>query len=244
MIQNGIDYYNIEEQINNKEEHSCTADFSWPVSEASPLQLRSQELLDSKPRGEVEPLDSGGWVEAAAPLGPHNVKRALIQLFKNPAGAKKVKIRLNLVDGENPEFIAPLQPKSNLTNFLKHTGDHREQAREWFHSLRTHSKKQYGVLPQQGKFHLKTGARSSRLHTISVEPDCYASVSYAQEDRVYVGFLKLYDLMLSEIEFQDQYLSELQKKAAVRGQCLWINPRFDERQRPLTWAEQRKKQNK
>lgn len=240
MTKNGIDYYNIEQQINNIEQHSCNDYLSWPSSEASPQSRGSQELSDSQPRGEVEPLDSGGWVKAAAPLGNHNVKRALVQLFKNPNGAKKVKIRLNLDDGENPEFIAPLQPRSNLTNFLKHTGEYKEQAREWFKELRAHSKSRYGVTPQQGKFHLKTGKRENKMQTITVEPECYCAVSYCQEDRVYVGYLKLYDLWLPEIVFEDQYLSEKQRKSSVRGQTLWINPRFDERVRPLTWQERRK----
>jgi hypothetical protein len=238
--QNGIDYYNIEEHNNNKREHSCNDCVSVPVGRASPSAHEVSEFLDSRPREKEELLDSGAEAEDQAPLGPHNIKRAMIQFFNNPDG-RKLKIRVNLEDGTNAEYIAPLQPVSNLTNFLKHTGDYKENAREWFTAMRSYCKKAYETKPQQGKFHENTGKRGQRMKTITVEPSCYASVCYNPTDRNYISFVKLYDLILTDIGLEDGYLSELQKKTNVRGQFLWINPKFDTRQRPLTWAEKRKR---
>lgn len=230
-MKNGVEYYNIEEQKYNKEEHITTMSSFGLLCEASPLE-------DSMPRGEGEPLDSGAEAEEA-PLGPHNVKRALIQLFKNDT-QKKVKIRVNLSDGSNAEFIAPLQRTSNLTNFLKHTGEYKEDARQWFTTLRKHCKDTYGARPEQGKFHLNTGKRTNKIKTITVEPDCYASVVYNAQDRIYVGYVKLYDLILEDIQFESEYLTNLQKKTNVKGQYLYINPCFDLRKRPKTFAQLRK----
>jgi hypothetical protein len=237
--QNGVGYYNIEEHKYNIEEHSCNDSVSLPVGRAAPSAHEVAKPLDLEPRDEVEPLDSGAE-EEAAPLGPHNVKRALVQFFNNPDG-RKIKVRLNLADGTNAEFIAPLQPKDNLTNFLRYTGDYKEQAREWFTKIRAYCKREYGTKPQQGKFHENTGKRTNKLKTITIEPTCYASVVYNQTDRIYVGYIKIYDVLLTELQLDDGYLSELQKKTNVRGQYLWINPLFDTRTRPLTWAEKRKR---
>lgn len=238
-MKKGVDYYNIEEYKNNIGEYSCNDSISVLVGRASPQAQEPPKPLDLEPREQGEPLDSGA-AEEAAPLGPHNVKRALVQFFNNP-DRRTVKVRLNLTDNTNVEFIAPLQPRDNLTNFLRHTGDHKQEAREWFVAVRSHCKTQYGARPQQGKFHENTGKRTSKLKTITVEPTCYASVVYDATQRTYIGYIKLYDLMLTELCFEDAYLTENQKKTNVRGQSLWINPRYDTRQRPLTWAEKRKK---
>jgi hypothetical protein len=244
LPQNGVGYYNKGEYKDNKEEYIPNGTSSVLLGRASPLAsphaIREVESLDSKPRGKEELLDSGAAAEDLAPLGPHNIKRAMIQFFNNPDG-RKFKVRVNLADGTNAEFIAPLQPISNLTNFLKHTGDHKEDAREWFTEIRAYCKKQYETKPQQGKFHENTGKRGQRMKTIAVEPSCYGSVCYNPEDRSYIGFVKIYDLILSDIGLEEGYLTELQKKNNVRGQYLWINPRFDTRERPLTWAEKRKR---
>jgi len=244
-LHNGVEYYNIEEHKNNKEEHIATTlrDVSsgkaTPLS-ASPLTQKglAQESLDSRER---EVVMEG---EEEAPLGPHNVKRAIVQLFNNEGGQRKLKIRLNLDDGTNAEFIAPLQPKSNLTNFLRYTADSKDTAREVFTGMRKYVRDLLGVTPQQGKFHERVGARTGGMQTIQVEPQCYGAVGWNGDDKTYLGWIVLYDLQLKGIALEDGYLSEAQKRTGVRGQYLWINPQFDERQRPKTWAQKRKEQPK
>lgn len=239
---NGVDYYNKGEYRDNKEKYIPNGTSSLLLGRASPLAspaaIREAESLDSKPRGEGEPLDSGATAEAA-PLGNHNVKRCLIQLFGNKEG-RKLKVRLNLTDDSNVEFIAPLQPKSNLTNFLKHTGDSKDFAREWFTSIRKKAKATFNVQPQQGKFHLNRG-RKTKMQLTQVEPECYGAIAYDADCGEYAVYIKLYDLWILEEHLTSDYLTEAQKKTNVRGQRLWINPIFDTRERPLTWAETRKR---
>ena len=39
--------------------------------------------------------------------------------------------------------------------------------------------------------------------------------------------------------FSSTYLTEAQKKIGVKGQDVFINPKYETRQRPKTWAELR-----
>lgn len=236
-VQNGNDYYNKEQQTNNKLQYISNESLSIPLGRTSSLNDESL-VIGTRPTEEGEPLDSGASEEA--PLGPHNVKRALIQLFCNDDGTRKLKVRVNLTDGENADFIAPLQKYSNLTSYLRHTGEYKNTAREWFTSIRKYCKNTYGIKPQTGKFHLVTHKYTAQQKSIQVEPDCYGSIVYEREERIYFGFVKLYDLMLSEIDLFDGNLTPKQRSTGVRGQYLWINPRYDDRVRNKTFAQQRK----
>lgn len=237
-MKNGIDYYNIEEEKDKKEKDITTSCRFSLLTEATPLTYREVESLDSKPREEGEPLDSGA--EEEEPLGPHNVKRALFTLFNNDNGRRNIAVRLNLADGTNAEFVAAVQQKSNITNYLKHTGEHKESAREWFTEIRSYCKKQLGVMPQTGKWHLNQKKRGTTLQTIQVEPLCYGSVAYDKESTEYVLFARMYDLYIMSELMTSESLSQKQKTQGVRGQFLWINPKFDNRQRPKTFAQLKK----
>lgn len=237
---NGIDYYNIEKEKDNREQYIATGLRSSLLAEATPLTHREVESLDSEPREEGEPLDSGA--EEETPLGPHNVKRALFTLFNNDNGRRNLAVRLNLADGTNAEFVAAVQQKSNLTNYLKHTGEYKESARDWFVQIRKHCKEKMGVMPQTGKWHLNQKKRGTGLQTIQVEPLCYGSVAYDKESTEYMLFVKMYDLYIKNELMTSESLSEKQRAQGVRGQFLWINPRFDDRQRPKTFAQLRKEQ--
>jgi hypothetical protein len=236
-MKNGIDYYNIEKEKDNREEDITTSCRSSLLAEATPPTHREVESLDSSPREEGEPLDSGAEEE---PLGPHNVKRALFTLFNNDNGRRNLAVRLNLTDGTNAEFVAAVQQKSNLTNYLKHTGIYKETAREWFTGIRKYCKQEMGVMPQTGKWHLNQKKRGTGLQTIQVEPQCYGSVAYDKESTEYMLFVKMYDLMIMNELMTSESLTEKQRAQGVRGQFLWINPRFDDRQRPKTFAQLRK----
>lgn len=238
--QNGVEYYNKEEQRNNKEEHITTTTSFVSLgrtssSDASHLSKDTLLAQDSSESREREVVMEG----EEAPLGNHNVKRAIIQLFNNDSGTRKLKIRLNLDDDTNAEFIAPLQPRSNLTNFLRYTADAKEEARQVFVGLRKHIKNTLGVTPQQGKFHERVGARTGSKQTIQVEPGCYGAIGWCAEDKQYQCWIVLYGLELLAIPLSDEHITAAQKRSNVRGQYLWINPKFDTRVRPKTWAQKR-----
>jgi len=238
---NGVEYYNIEEQNYNKEEHIATTRPLVSSGRTSSSEASPPSKETGLAQGSSEPRERKVVLEAEeAPLGPHNVKRAIVQLFNNEDGKRKLKIRLNLSDGTNAEFIAPLQPKSNLTNFLRYTADDKQLARKVFTSIRSHVKETLGVTPQQGKFHERVGTRTNKMQTIQVEPGCYGAIGYNTQEKQYQAWIVMYDLHLADIPLDDTYISEKQKRVGVRGEYLWINPRFDERKRPLTWAEKRK----
>tara|TARA_R110000796_G_scaffold103973_1_gene213478 strand:- start:59 stop:370 length:312 start_codon:yes stop_codon:yes gene_type:complete len=81
-LHNGVEYYNIEEQRNNIGEHIATTlrDVSSgkaSPSSASPLiqEGLAQEFLDSRER---EVVMEGEEEAPLGPLGPHNVKRAIV----------------------------------------------------------------------------------------------------------------------------------------------------------------------
>ena len=238
-MNNGVEYYNIEEQRNNKEEHIRTTTSLISLGRTSSSEASPQVIETALCQGSLEPREREVVLEEE-PLGPHNVKRAIIQLFNNEGGSRKLKIRLNLSDGTNAEFIAPLQPKSNLTNFLRYTADSKAHAREVFTTVRAHVKQVLGVTPQQGKFHERVGSRTDQIQTIQVEPGCYGAIGWCAEDKQYQAWIVMYGLQLHAIPLDNSYVSEKQTKSGVRGQYLWINPKFDERKRPLTWAEKRK----
>ena len=241
ICQNGVEYYNKEEQRNNKEEHitTTTSFVSLGRTSSSDASHLSKDTLLAQ--GSSEPREREVVMEGEeAPLGNHNVKRAIVQLFNNDSGTRKLKIRLNLDDDTNAEFIAPLQPRSNLTNFLRYTADAKEEARQVFVGLRKHIKRTLGVTPQQGKFHERVGARTGSKQTIQVEPGCYGAIGWCAEDKQYQCWIVLYGLELLAIPLSDEHITAAQKRSNVRGQYLWINPRFDTRTRPKTWAQKRK----
>ena len=235
--QNGIEYYNKEEENNNKEQdiakHICDVSLG-RTSSSDPTDIGSLAQGSSEPR-EVEVVLEGA---EEAPLSDLNVKRALFTMFNNDGGRRNLAVRLNLADDTNADFVASLQPRSNITNYLKHTGEFKESAREWFRAVRKYGKENY-TMPQQGKWHENVHRKGKTLQPIQVEPMCYASAAYDPEDKQYVMFVKLYDLILWDVPLDAGYLSAKQKETGVRGQYLWINPRFDTRVRPLTWAQKR-----
>jgi hypothetical protein len=237
---------NIKEHTNNIQEQNCASttslgqvdlETSSPNRECEPLDSNSRE----KSKEEREPLDSREEESGVEPafLGLHNVKRALFQIFKNSNGLYKLKVRLNLEDGDNLEFIAPLQKTAKKSNFMKHAAN-AEQASEFWVAVRKYVKKRYLLDPLLGKFHEKTGGRKNIKQSFTVEPDCYAGVWFDTELKCYRFISILYDLVIEDQIIDDDYLTEKQKKSGAVGQYLWINPKFDTRSRPMTAAERKK----
>lgn len=235
MREKGVDYYNIEKEKDKIGKDIVMTSRSSLLAEATPP---SNEERGFPPQGEET---ESGYSTPAAPIGEHNVKRAIFQLFVNDNKRKVAKVRLNLTDDQNVEFVAALQPKSIITNFLKHTGEHKEDAREWFKLCRQSSKQIYGTTPQQGKWHMKANTYASgKIQTVTVEPECYVGVAYDQELKEYALFAKLYDLIIWNEHLDSGYVTEKQRQSGVRGQYLWINPQFDTRSRPKTFAQRQR----
>ena len=245
---NGVGYYNIEEQTNNIEEHITMMASHLSLGQASPsgashLVTRAVELVDSSQQEEGEPLDSRDFERAPAEeslISEKLVKRALIQFFDNGEDSKqrrKLKVRLNFVDDTNWEFIAALT--SDRRNFLKHTVE-RDVAAGWWNKHKEKIKRIYNTSPWGGKFHVNHG-RTQGKQAVQVEPNCFASVWYQPEDRGYACSLALYDFILMDVDLFKESLTDLQRKSGVKAQFLWINPEHNTVKRNKTFAELRRK---
>lgn len=230
-LHNGNDVYNKEEYKDNKEEYIANGS---SLLSSGRTSSSDQEAL---PQGSLDPAERRSGIDSLPPpISQDDVARAYITLFKNPK-RNSISVRLNLADGNNVQFIASLQPKGNLTSFLRHTGTHKEQAREWFVALRKHCKETYGNRPQTGKFHENNYLKTDKLQPTTVEPGCYASVVYDPFEKVYKAWLMIYDFSLEGIDLDDGNLTDAQRANNVRGSHLYINPTHDKRKRPQTWAE-------
>lgn len=225
---------NIQEHTNNIKEQNCvnTTPLGKSDTETSSQtdsdSLKGQELLDS---------ESGRETPA---FGPHNIKRCVWQIFRNDTGNYKLKCRLNLTDGENVEFIAPLQKTPKKSNFVKHAPDP-QQASDFWRLIRSYVKHNYNIQPLVGKFHEKTGGRKNTKVSFNVEPECYGAAWFDADLKCYRFSAMIYDLQIEDAIIDDAYITKKQKHTGVVGQYLWINPAFDTRQRPMTAAERRKK---
>lgn len=191
---------------------------------------------------EVEPLDSGAQAHGPTPVLTRDmVKSAIVQLFDNGEDAVqryKLKIRLNLVDGEDVEFIANLT--KDMRNFKKyHPEASKELIIEMANEERKIIKKQYGSYPYVGKFHLN---QKQSLQRNQIEPFTLAVVYWDADAKGWSGVLKVYDFVI-EFDLFTEFVTEKQKKSGVKSQSTWTNPKY-QAPRPMTWAERRAAQGK
>lgn len=234
MEENGVDYIT----KNNKEKQRRTkyANSSEFLSgQASGLKVNDASGKEATLK---ENFSSQVGIICSTPLEEKDVLRCMVQMWDNGEDSKqryKLKVRLNLVDGSNADFIAPLT--KDPRNFIKHTHD-RDLAREW----RDHSNRQinaiYGVRPWLGKFHFVQSAYTSKYHKQSVEPNCFATVWWDEQAREWSSTFCIYNFALEEVDMQARNVSKLQWAKGCRSSRLWINPQHDNTARPLTWAEQ------
>lgn len=211
--------------------------------DASPPSIGTQEPLDSRskeeePRGQ-ELLDSESGLETTeiekSPFGLHNVQRALWQFYINADGSRTLKVRLNTVEQGDWDFIAPLQQRAKKSNFMVATED-KEIASDFWTDIRKHVKDRYGVKPQLGKFHMRTGGRKGKRQTIQVETNCFASVWWDPSEKEYLAVANIYDIFFKG-SLDQMAITAKQEASGMRSQALWINPAFDKRQRPMTAAQ-------
>jgi hypothetical protein len=169
------------------------------------------------------------------------VKRAVIQFFDNGEGATqryKFKIRLNLTDGDNPEFIATLTKDwSNFKQYIP--AECKEYIMETAREFRAHIKQKYDTTPYMGKFHLNQGRQPGvdRAFT-QIEPYTVAFVWYDNINSQWKYSLQIQDWVKTG-DLTAAHITPAQAKIGVKVQHLYINPKYETRQRPKTWAELR-----
>lgn len=234
LSQKGVGYYNKEELKITKDNLLANEDngFSSISSGIAPLF-------------QVGVIGSGvGNAEPDLPILTQDmIERAPIQFWDN--GEKsfqryKLKVRLNLHnDKSNPEFIASLT--KDIRNFRKYIpGEYRDELVAAAKQLRKTIKARYGVLPYLGKFHLNQG-QTGKAHKTSnqVEPNTMCAVWYDEEDHGWSGMLMIHDWTY-QFDLFDNNATKKQKEAGLKASTLFINPKYDTRVRPKTWAEQRR----
>jgi len=207
--------------------------------QAEPAKVDSLSMLSSGEgqQGEEEPLDSGALgseIEEIKILS--EMKTAIIQMYDNGEQSKqryKLKTRINLKDGENPEFIANLT--KDLRNFKKYIPEEgKAEVLEFAAHFRKEIKAQFGSYPYLGKFHFNTGGQGSR----TIEPNTVVAVWYDTDNKGWSGALMIYDWTI-RFDLFTEYLSDKQKQAGVKSQTTWTHPDH-QKARPKTWAQQRK----
>lgn len=244
----GVGYYNIDntdkkykkENIKDTEnpfllissgieaDASLKTTFETPLE--SPLDLANGEgALPSVSPVATEPT----------PLDADQIKSCIFQLFDNGEGSTqryKYKLRLNLTDNTNPEFIASLT--KDLRNFKKYIpGPNREQIIEVAMAERKRIKALTGNWPYIGKLHFNPGLGTHRK-TIQIEPDTLVIIWWDPEERGWSGAVKLQN-WVHEFDLFETYITPKQKAQGVRAQDNWQNPKYEKKNRPQTWAQKR-----
>jgi hypothetical protein len=245
IVKKGVGTYNKDNRDNKDNKNNyCERDNKFSPRS---LGIASDEALESILDNHLSLTSSqeGGALlhlsQAGAPtpnLDSDQIKGCIFQLFDNGETAKqryKFKIRLNLTDGTNPEFIASLT--KDFRNFRKYIPEpYRQDIIDMANEERKLIKRQTGSFPYCGKLHLNTAHNPTA--TKQIEPNTFVVVWWDPEDKGWSGIIKFQD-WVKEFDLFTEYLTVKQKAMGVKCQDNWQNPKFDKRVRPLTWAEQR-----
>lgn len=233
----GVHYYNIYNRDNKNNIKNIDNDFSNQA-----LISASDEALD--PPGqerEAQPQDIVALQAPtpALPLDQDQVRSCVVQLFDNGESSSqryKVKVRLNLTDGTNPEFIGSVT--KDFRNFKKYIPQpYTEEIIDFARQYRQRVKQQYGVLAYLGKLHFNTH-RSSHRQAIQIEPNTVVAVYWDKEEMGWSGMLQIQNFCIQFDMFSDT-LTELQRRSGIKAQEIWRNPTIKTVTRPQTWAERR-----
>jgi len=193
-------------------------------------QQEEAEHLDSSPSGTLAPTPI---------LNIEMVDSAIIQLFDNTESAAqryKLKIRLNLQDGENPEFIANLtKDRRNFKKFIP--AECHDEIVAMADEERRRIKAITGNYPYIGKFHYNEGA-GKHSHRTQIEPFTIAVVWFDPIEKAWSCIVRLYDFA-AELDLFTDHVTEKQKKSNVKAQATWQHPRIQKKDRPKTWAQRR-----
>lgn len=244
----GIQYYNEDNNNNeNNENKQIVERAALSTNEDTNLAsllsgLATREEDKGTPMTPMTPEEDVGSTapDLASTLTADEIKSAVIQLFDNgPQSLRryKLKIRMNLVDKSNPEFIAALT--KSWTNFKKYIPlECRENIIEIAREIRADIKSKYGTVAYMGKFHLNTGKSQSKKNLITIEPSTVCFVWYDNTHHEWLYTLFIYEFRLHG-KLDEQGLTQKQQSIGVKGQDTYMNAKYS-KPRPLTWAEQRK----
>lgn len=239
-LQTGVGYY-------NKEELRITK-YNLLVSEENRFLSLADVSGDSAPvshgnaaQSQVE-SDASGLVSPETILNQDMIERAPIQFWDN--GEKsfqryKLKVRLNLHnDKTNPEFIASLT--KDIRNFRKYIPEEcRDAIIDKATEVRKMIKTKFGTYPYIGKFHFNQGHSNKRKNTCNqIEPWSMCALWYDTEEKGWSGILWLHDWTYS-FDLFDNNITAKQSAAGLKASTLFINPKYDTRLRPKTWAQLR-----
>jgi hypothetical protein len=240
-LKKGVGTYNKDNRDNKENKNNyCLGDnnpfLTSSVGLASneapcPEDLRS--LSFSQERGALLHLSKAA---GPTPLDADQIKSCVFQLFDNGETARqryKFKIRLNLTDKTNPEFIASLT--KDFRNFKKYIPEpYRDDIIQMVTEERHRIKKLTGSFPYCGKLHLNTGMTGKK----QIEPDTLVVIWWNPEDKGWSGAIKFQN-WAHEFDLFTERLTDKQKAIGVKCQDNWQNPKHDKTVRPLTWAQQR-----
>jgi hypothetical protein len=250
--QKEVGYYNILYKLDNKEnrdnilanEATSSADEDNTCLSSSSGLASLSASQDIPPQVEVSSLGVGNLAkenpeEDLRDLCEDQIKRAIVQFFDNGEGTPqrfKIKVRLNLTDKDNPEFIATLT--KDWSNFTKYIPlECKDQIKDFAQKFKAQIKKDFNIAPYLGKFHLNQGRRPdvNRAFT-QIEPWTVSAVWYDNENAIWHYYLQIQDWIRSGT-FSSAHLTAAQQKIGVKGQDLFVNEKYETRQRPKTWAE-------
>lgn len=244
----GVDTYNKDNRDNkdNKNNYCHQEDddnsFLIPsvgiasVEALCPEDFSSKPLAFSQEGGALLHLSKATAPTPPAPLNADQIKGCIFQLFDNGETARqryKFKIRVNLTDKTNPEFIASLT--KDFRNFKKYIPEpYRQDIIDMVSEERHRIKRLTGSFPYCGKLHLNTGMTGTK----QIEPDTFVIVWWDPEEKGWSGIIKFQN-WAHEFDLFTEYLTAKQKAMGVKCQDNWQNPKYDKKVRPLTWAQQR-----
>jgi len=206
--------------------------------------ISDPSVLGRSDRTKSSEVISCGYPHSTPPsdlIKEEQVKTAMLQLFKNGESNYKLKLRLNLTDNTDVDFIAKLT--TDRRNFRKYLP---EGCEEWFvgwsDTQARAIKQQYGVRCYRGKFHLAQPFQRGKKVLTQIEPWSQCVVWYDPENKIWMTIIQTYEFALCR-ELSDLGINLNQSRNNLHRQDIWRNPRFDIRQRPRTWAETRMNKN-
>ena len=242
--QDGVHYYNRYNRHNEHNRKNIQNDFCKSVvdgvSDETPKSIVESNVLCSSQEREAQPPHSVA-IQAPTPslLDQDQVRSCIIQLFDNGEDSSqryKLKVRLNLVDNTNPEFIGSVT--KDFRNFKKYIPQpYTEEIIDCARIYRKKIKDQFGVLPHLGKLHFNT-RRNSHRQTIQIEPNTLVAVYWDKEEGGWSGMLQIQNFVI-QFDLFNTNLTEVQRKSGVKAQEIWRNAQMQQGLRPKTWAEQR-----
>jgi hypothetical protein len=238
-----VGYYNKDNKENKDNKNNYADDVSLvqthllhnDLSSVS-LGIASCEARTANPEVILAPPEA---LCSGSEIAPNEIydqmKTALIQLFDNGEDTLqryKCKVRINLTDGTNPEFIASLT--KDIRNFKKYIPvEGREQVIEFASEVRKKIKKVTGNYPYIGKFHFNAKGAGNR----TTEPMTAVAIWYDADARGWSGCLMIYD-WVHQFDLFSQYLTDKQRESRVKAQDTFTHPNH-QKARPLTWAQRR-----